>query len=283
MLRRHLITVPFLLGAGYLAICAVLYFRQDSLVFFPHHAPMPELEATARSVGFEPWTNADGERIGWRSVDGDSANALLICHGNGGFALHRNYFAYANRASDGSARPRTYLLEYPGYGAREGTPSEANLTAAAIEAIDTLAASAAAPRITLLGQSLGSGVASAAAAKRPDAIGAIILITPFNSLVGAAHDHYPWIPVPWLLRTRFDSETNLAAFPGPIAFIVAMEDQTVPAHLGRKLYEGYSGTKRLWLVPEAHHNDTDRLLADWPEVWTWLENYPKSKIENPES
>ncbi len=281
MRRRQLITVPLLLIGGYLAICAVLYFRQDSLVFFPRHASMSELEATARSVGFEPWTNADGDRIGWRSRDGDPTNVLLICHGNGGFALHRNYFAYANRAADGSARPQTYLLEYPGYGAREGSPSEASLTAAAVEAIDTLAAKAPAPRITLLGQSLGSGVASAAAARRPAPIAAIILITPFNSLVGAAHDHYPWVPVPWLLRTRFDSETNLAAFPGPIAFIVAEQDRTVPARLGQQLYDGYPGTKRLWLIPDAHHNDTDRLLADWPEVWTWLQNHPRSETQNP--
>lgn len=283
MFRRHLITLPLLLVGGYLAICAFLYFRQDSLVFFPRRAPMAELEATARSVGFEPWTRADGDRIGWRSLDGDPANVLLICHGNGGFALHRNYFAYANRAADGSAQPQTYLLEYPGYGAREGAPSEVSLTAAAVEAIDALVAMTPAPQITLLGESLGSGVASAAAARRPDVVDAIILITPFNSLVGAAHDHYPWVPVPWLLRTRFDSEKNLAAFPGPVAFIVAEEDRTVPAHLGKQLYESYRGTKHLWLVPDAHHNDTDRLLADWPEIWTWLENYPKLGLQNPNS
>ncbi|MGC1480846.1 MAG: alpha/beta hydrolase [Chthoniobacterales bacterium] len=270
MSRRHVITLPLLLVGGYALICAALYFAQDSLVYFPRNAPAAELDGAAASVGFAPWTNGDGHRIGWQSLDGDPRHALLIFHGNGGYALHRNHFASTNHPADGTAQPRTYLLEYPGYGARPGTPSEASLTAAATDAIDTLAATDPAPRITVLGQSLGSGVASAAVGQRPDAVSALILVTPFNSLVAAAHDHYRWIPVPWLLRTRFDSVRNLADYPGPVAFIVAKEDQTVPAHLGQALYESYPGTKRLWLIPDAHHNDTDRLLADWPEVWTWL-------------
>ncbi len=282
MFRRHVITVPILLVGGYLAICVLLYFRQDSLIFFPRRATEAELDPAARAAGFSAWVNAQGDRIGWQSASGNPADALLICHGNGGYALHRNYFAYSTTATSGTLPPKVFLLEYPGYGARPGTPSEASLTAAAIEAVDTLAAE---PnrRLTLLGQSLGSGVASAAAHARPAAIDALILVTPFDSLVHAAHSHYPWLPVPWLIRHRFDSVKNLKAFPGPTAFLVAADDQTIPATLGQSLFDTYPGTKRLWLIPEAHHNDTDRLLADWPTIWTWLQNKPKSKFQNRKS
>ncbi len=271
-MRRLVIVVVLAILGGYLGICALLYFFQDSLIFFPRRASMTELETDARSAGFEPWKTSDGQSIGWQSPTGDPADVLVICHGNGGYALHRNYFAYSAAAVNGALPPKIFLLEYPGYGARPGIPSEPAFTAAAIEAIDSLAPGPA-RRITLLGQSLGSGVVSAAVRARPDLIDALILVTPFDSLVNAAHQHYPWLPVSWLIRHRFDSVENLKAFPGPVAFIVAEADQTVPAVLGQTLYETYSGTKRLWLVRDAHHNDTERLLADWPEIWNWLQEH----------
>lgn len=256
----------WLLLGGYAAICGVLYFRQDSLLFFPERSG--DLTREAGLSGFEPWINTRGERIGWQSRDGDPQEVLLVLHGNGGHALHRNYFHYAFRAE--GERWKTYLLEYPGYGDRPGQPAEATLTDAAGEALDLLAAEPG-RRIRLLGQSMGTGVACAAVARRPKSVAGLILVTPYNSLVAAASSHYPWLPVPWLLRTRFDSEKNLAHYPGPVAFVVAGEDTVIPPLLGQRLFEQYPGRKRLWLVPGAGHNDSTQLLADWPEIVKWLE------------
>ncbi len=279
MLRRLMISLALILVGGYVAICGFLYFQQDRLIFFPRQATETQLDPEARASGFKPWVNSEGDRIGWQSTTGNPTDALLICHGNGGYALHRNYFAYSTTAADGSNPPKVFLLEYPGYGARPGTPSETSLTAAAVEAVDTLAADPA-RRLTLLGQSLGSGVASAAAHARPAAIDALILVTPFDSLAHAANVHYPWLPVPLLIRHRFNSVDNLKNFPGPTAFILAADDRTVPAKLGQTLYGSYPGKKRLWLIPNAHHNETERLLADWPEIWKWLRKTEPQRSEN---
>lgn len=259
--------ILWLLLAGYVAICALLYFRQDGMLFFPQHAP--DLDAQATAAGFEPWLNAKGELLGWQSRDGDPQNVLLIFHGNGGYALHRNYFRYLTRNSGDDWK--TFLLEYPGYGDRPGPISEASLTAAAVEAIDELAKTPG-RTIRILGQSMGSGVASAAVGLRPKQVAGLILVTPYNSLVAAASSHYPWLPVRWILRTRFDSEKNLAAFPGPVAFVVAGRDATIPPHLAQKFFDQYSGRKRLWWIAEAGHNDSDALLADWAEIVKWLDS-----------
>lgn len=258
--------ILWMLLAGYVAICAMLYFRQDSLLFFPERAP--DLEREAHLSGFAPWTNAQGERIGWQSKDGDPQNVLLVLHGNGGYALHRNYFHYVSRSSGDNWK--TFLLEYPGYGDRPGPITEAHLIAAAVEAVDILSETPG-RKIRVLGQSMGSGVASALVSQRPEKVGGLILVTPYDSLVGAASSHYPWLPVSLLLRTRFNSEKNLENFSGPVAFIVAKNDNVVPARLGQKLFNHYAGTKRLWLIPAAGHNDTERLLEDWAEVVNWLE------------
>ena len=44
-------------------------------------------------------------------------------------------------------------------------------------------------------------------------------------------------------------------------------DTTVPARFGRKLFEEYSGQKRLWEVPLAAHNDLpNEPLEFWKEL-----------------
>jgi pimeloyl-ACP methyl ester carboxylesterase len=259
-------TILALLAAGYIAICAYLYFAQESLLFFPQRASQTELDAFARGNGFEPWTNAAGQRIGWRATTGDPTRALLVFHGNGGFALGRNYEALRQHDADS---PTLYLLEYPGYGARPGTPSSASMTAAALDAFDTLAADPA-RRIEIMGQSLGTGVACAVAAARPDRVAGIVLVTPYDSLASGAAAHYPWLPVRWLMRHRFDSDRNLARYHGPVAFLIAGRDGTIPPRLAERLYAGYGGPKKQWIAPQAGHNDLDQLLAHWPEVAAWL-------------
>lgn len=257
----------------YVAVCTVLYFHQDRLLFFPTRASQSDLDCLAQVHGFAPWTNSLGRRIGWQSTTGRGPSVLLVLHGNGGCALDRSYYRdYCQHQAGWTV----FLLEYPGYGAREGAPAEKALTSAAVEAIDTLAAD---PnrKIWLLGESLGSGVASAAVGLRPEQISGLILITPFNSLVAAASSHYPWLPVTLLLRTRLDSEKNICRYSGPVAIVIGEEDPVVLPHLGRKLYESYSGRKHLWSVSQAGHNVTAFLSTHWSEITHWLTQPPATE------
>ncbi len=265
---RLLIGLTVLLVLGYIAICAFLWWNQERMLFFPTFVASAEMDALARQEGFDPWKNAHGSQIGWKSLDGGATgDALLVCHGNGGFALGQHYALLREGATP---HFQIHLLEYPGYGARPGKPSAKSLTAAAIEAIDTLVAENPHRRIWLMGQSLGTGVACAAAAARPEKIAGIVLVTPFDSLAAAARTHYPWLPIDWLLRHRLDSDHNLAHYHGPVAFLIAGRDATIPPRHAQHLYESYAGPKREWLAPEAGHNDLDRLLSGWADIATWL-------------
>lgn len=265
--RSSMINLLLVLPLGYLMILVVLYLNQDNMIFLPTVDTAENLDRAAAAEDFEPWMNARGERIGWQSKGGDASQALLICGGNAGNALDRAYYRsyLANQGFDW----KTFIVEYPGYGARPGSPGEKALTAAAVEALDTLAAQPG-RTIRVIGESLGSGVASALAAARPDKIAGLVLVTPFDSLVNAAGSHYPWLPVPLLVRTRFDSKENLKAYPGPVAFILGEGDRTVPTALGEKLYEGYQGRKHRWLVPEAGHDCSDFVGREWRQVAAFL-------------
>ncbi len=263
-----------ILAIGFLLLClvyavlgALVYFNQDHLLFKPQRPPASELEQRAEALGFSPWFNAQGEQIGWQSKDGNPEDVLLVFSGNGGFALFCSF--YRERAKKAEGDWKTYLLEYPGYGSRAGQPSEQSLTKAGIEAVDTLAA-VPGRKIWLLGLSLGSGVASATARERPNAISGIILVTPFNSMVDTAAYHYPWFTVRALMKNRFESEKNLKNYPGPVAFLVSANDTTTPAMLGKKLYDGYPGIKQLWIDPHGDHEVTALENAEWNRITAWV-------------
>ena len=236
------------------------------MIFFPTRESAESLKDTARRSGYEPWENSRGELIGWVSRGGDPANALIVFHGNGGNALMRAYLATLPEA--GSPGRKTYLLEYPGYGGRQGVPAQKNLVEAGVEAVDEVRRIGG-KRIWVLGESLGTGVASQVAAQRPGQVNAVFLLTPFDSLSNAAAAHYPWLPCRWLVRHPFDSAAALKNYPGPVAFLVAGQDSVVPARLGKRLYEEREGPKRLWVDEEADHNDGRLLMGNWAEASAW--------------
>ncbi|GAT33432.1 hypothetical protein TSACC_21848 [Terrimicrobium sacchariphilum] len=255
--------IAFIVLFAVLLVAAYVY--QDQLIFHPWRGDAGGLETEANRAGLIPWRDARGTRIGWQSKAGDPREVIVLFHGNAGAALHRaDYPSFLH----GNSR-KFYVLEYPGYADRSGRPGEKPMTEAAVQALDGLALGGA-QSIWVLGESIGTGVACGAVRGRPKLVQALVLITPFDSLVHAAQVHYPMLPVSLLIRHRFNSVENLKDYPGPVAFLLAEDDRTVPAQLGRALYEAYPGVKRLWVTAQADHNDTPLMLSAWPEIAAWL-------------
>jgi uncharacterized protein len=237
-----------------LAATIFAYAAQRTFIYYPARADPATLEPHARREGLFPWRNAEGNFIGWRSQQG-AGIPVLILHGNAGHSLHRGYIV--SRLKDAGLAPPIFILEYPGYGGRAGNSNERNLVAAAVEAIDLIGR-----QVILFGESLGTGVACAAAAQRPDRVRGLLLITPFDSLISVGKRHYPWAPVSLILRDRYDSSRALQNVRLPLAIIVAEGDNIIPADSAARLFESYSGPKRLWRVPGSGHNEVLQDLSD---------------------
>jgi pimeloyl-ACP methyl ester carboxylesterase len=250
----------------WLGLLAFLALSQRSMIYFPSKNSPAILQSEASAQGFEPWTTPGGETIGYRSLPapGDSRRpaAVLITHGNAGYAMHRADFATILRAAAPDRALSVYILEYPGYGARSGRPSQTDFLAAADEALGQIPAGL---PVILLGESIGTGVASATAAAHPDRIAGLLLLTPFDSLANVAQHHYPLLPVRWIMRDQYPSEEWLKKYRGPVAIILAGDDTVVPAKFGEKLHETYSGPKLLLIADQADHNDLLHKLGqdDW--------------------
>jgi alpha-beta hydrolase superfamily lysophospholipase len=247
-----------------LALYALLVFGglalfQDRLIYHPETTTLAAALADARRDGLAPWPAADDYRGLVREPRAPARATLLLFHGNAGHAGHRAWYA------DELAKLgiRTVLAEYPAYGPRPGHLGEESFVADAVQTLAEVRRRHPGPLI-LAGESIGAGVAAAAHAKAPDGVTALLLITPFDTLENVARHHFPWAPVRWLLRDRYDNRANLAHWRGRTAVVVAAEDTIVPAPLGRALFGALPEPKRLWTIAAADHNDwPERVDAAW--------------------
>ncbi len=219
---------------------------QDRLLYFPAKAAAGDMV----SGGLGAWPAQQDFRGLVAEPVGVVRGTAIVFHGNAGHAGHRAFYATALTRLG----LRVILAEYPGYGPRGGAVGERSLVDDAEHSI-ALAHRLHGPPLLLIGESLGAGVAAAAAARQRDKAAGLMLITPWDRLEHVAAHHYPWLPVHWLLRDRYDSAAHLASFGRPILVAVAERDSLVPAHFGAALYDALPDPKRLVVVNAAEHND----------------------------
>jgi uncharacterized protein len=150
-------------------------------------------------------------------------------------------------------------VEYPGYGVAGGTPSEQGAYAAAEHALEWLRTERGvdSARVVLLGQSLGSGVATEMARRGYGA--RLVLISPFSSVAEMAKRLLPFFPARFV-RHRFDTQSKAAAIAVPVLIIHGTEDEVVPFAMGERL-AGAFPQARLVQIPGGQHNDLLTLHA----------------------
>jgi pimeloyl-ACP methyl ester carboxylesterase len=144
-------------------------------------------------------------------------------------------------------------VEYPGYGIAGGRPSEAGAYAAAQGALDWLRSEQGigAERVVLLGQSLGTAVATEMARR---GLGArVVLISPFTSVLSMARRMFFFVPAAFV-RHRFDTLSKAASIDVPVLILHGTDDEVVPFSMGEKL-AGVFPQAQLVAVPGGRHND----------------------------
>jgi pimeloyl-ACP methyl ester carboxylesterase len=234
-----------------IGVPAAAYFAQDSLMFYPQPVigagPAAQTQRPVETLSFE---TDDGVRVrGWLVKSGARAPLIVYYGGN------------AEEVSWQAADPvwpggwSLALVNYRGYGASEGAPSERALFADALLVFDALVRrpDVDAARIVLVGRSLGSGVATYVAAERK--VAGAILISPYDSMTEVARHHYPWLPVGLLLKHPFDSLARAPRIGAPLLAIAAANDTIIPPEHSRRLYEAWGGPKRWVEIARADHND----------------------------
>ncbi|MBC3973994.1 alpha/beta hydrolase, partial [Xanthomonas translucens] len=155
---RHLGIVAAIAAVAYLVVCALLYLGQRDLLYFPQATRV----AAAQTDFTLPRSRALRLR-GWQLNPG--RDKVLLYFGGNAEDLRQARAQLAPLLPGYSV----YLLAYRGYGASDGTPNEAALIGDALALYDHVRAAQPQAEIAVLGRSLGSGVASQLAARRPQA------------------------------------------------------------------------------------------------------------------
>ena len=257
-LKRKVLRVFLTLVVFYILLCVGVCAVQRRLIYFPTKLDPKLAEIMAEKADFSPWKNLSGQIMGWKlSASGTSTGSVLIVHGNAGCAIDRGYFA---RPIHDAVSVDVFLLEYPGYGAREGSPCAKSFLAAADESFSLLESN---HPIYVISESLGTGVAAHLAQTHGNKIAGMALFVPYNNFAKLAQTKMPFLPVSLILLDRYDPEKWLKDYRGPIQFVLAENDEIIPPKFGRKLYESYRGPKNLQITEGAHHNDVGAQSSDW--------------------
>ncbi len=246
-------TVAVLLG--YAGICWFLYAKQRDLIYF---GGFTRVDVTATDFALK---RPDATLRGW-VVNPDKPDPILYFGGNGE-RIEYNREVFAKLLPERSV----YLVAYRGYGASDGTPSEAVLVPDALALFDYVQDRHPGQRIAVIGRSLGSGIASQVAAQR--AIERLALITPFDSMVGAAKSHYPIFPVDQLLNERYESTKALRAYRKPLLIVHGGRDDVVLEANTLRLVDALAQPPKIVRIAEAGHND----ISDTEEFSTALSEF----------
>jgi alpha-beta hydrolase superfamily lysophospholipase len=223
----------------YVGLCIFLYVAQRSLLY----QPPPETSGT----------EADAMRIDSNGV------SLKVWHFNPRLSKAIIYFGgnaenvYWNVPDFREIFPdySVYLINYRGYGGSSGSPSEAALLEDAVSIFDHLQSKH--KSISLIGRSLGTGVATYLASVRK--VEKMVLVTPFDSLVSVAQRGYPIFPVSLFMKDRYDSIGRAAAIKSTTLVILAENDEIILRESSDRLISGFKSTDVLVeMIDDATHN-----------------------------
>lgn len=260
------IVLTFVLSIA-LGFPLLMYLMQDRLLFHPQPLGAPQLAQIKQRFPAvrEVFLESQNQKLHAWHVPGSPGAPLILYFG--GNAEDVSWMI----AQAGSRVPGAgwLLVNYRGYGGSGGEPSEAAIAADALRWYDHAVKALGARNVVAFGRSLGSGAAVYLASQRP--ISAVVLVSPFDSMVEVARHHYPFLPVGLMLRHRFESVQHAPRIQAPLLCLVAERDTIIPVVHSKRLFDAWAGPKRWVMLAAAGHNGTDDAPLFWPAVRTFLE------------
>ena len=218
---------------AYIVVIIFVYFYQRNLLYHPSEN---NYQNDTIQFNYEEIFIKVNDEIKLKSwiINKDLKNfkTLVFFHGNAGDLSNRIYKLNELDKLD----INILLISWRGFSGNEGYPTEKNLYEDAEAAIKWLNKKKVSnSQIILYGESLGTGVAVEIASKNN--FNSIILESPFTSIENSAKIYYPYLPVKFLLKDRYDSISKIKKINSPILVMHGRKDDIVPFFMGKKLFE----------------------------------------------
>jgi fermentation-respiration switch protein FrsA (DUF1100 family) len=160
----------------------------------------------------------------------------------------------------------TLIFDYRGYGNSGGQPSEEGTYRDAAAAWRYLVEHKQVPacRIVLFGESMGAAIAAQLASREKPA--ALVIASGFTSVPDMAQQLYPYLPVRWLARIRYDTRAYLKNVSAPVLIAHSPQDEIVPYAHGQALFAAAHPPKQFLELAGGHNDGFIFMRAAWVGV-----------------
>lgn len=230
----------------YLLFAALLYTFQRQFLYHPREASNAYGEINISYVV------DDVTLSGWVLNQGQSR--ALIYYGGNAENIEANIPLFKAVLPDYAV----YLVPYRGYGNNSGSPTEKALYRDALQIFDSVNSKY--DSVSLMGRSLGSGIATYVAANRK--IDKLILVTPFDSVENVARDVYWMFPVSSLLKDRYNSAGRVKEISVQTYIFIAEKDAVIPRERTEQLIAEFDNQlKESVVISGAGHNNISQFPA----------------------
>ena len=247
--RKNILQLVIIIFFLYLIILVFLYFYQRNLLYHPNENNYSGDKISVDIEKVKIQTSDSIELLGWyHEKNLKDYKTLVYFHGNAGSLENRihklNHFQDMNI--------NFLIVAWRGFNGNKGKPSEKGLYMDGKSTIDWLIKKGVDEKnLILYGESLGTGVASHLAQNKNYA--GVILETPFTSMIDAAKNFYPYIPVNLLLKDKFENYKKVKNINSPILIMHGEVDQIVPFSMGKKIYELANNPKYSYFTKYDNH------------------------------
>jgi uncharacterized protein len=252
--RKRIMNWLIILVLFYVGFALVVVWREPSLIYFPSR----QLDRTPADDGLrfeDVWLDtADGVRInGWfipAAAPRTTPFTVLFFHGNAGNMADR----FEKQQILRSLGVDFFTVDYRGFGRSDGSPNEQGTYRDAQAAYDYLVQVQKRDPKTILvyGESLGSAIAVELASKKP--VGGVILEEAFTSAGDVGQKMFPFLPVRWMVRNKYDTLSKIAGIHAPLLILHSREDEMFPLTHAERLLAAANEPKQL-VELRGGHND----------------------------
>ena len=242
----------------YFIILSVIYFTQRSLMYHPsenNYLDENKLNHKIEKIKIP----SDYELTSWYFKKNESFKTLLFFHGNAGSLENRIY-----KLNDLSKLNLNYLIvAYRGFSGNKGNPTEEGLYKDARAAKYWLNLNNINDQnIILYGESLGTAIAIDLS--KDYKFAGVVLESPFTSMIDLAQRYYPFFPVRFLLKDKYESKKKIKNLNSPILVLHGKKDKIVPFFMGEKIFNMANNPKFKYFTDLDDHmmNFDDKLINE---------------------
>ncbi len=252
-MKKTLFRILIVIIGLYIALCGILYFSQEKLIFFPEHLDKNykfEFDQKFEELNIK---STDGKYLNGLLFKADSSKGLIFyLHGNSGCinTYKKDIKTYTDLNYD------VFIIDYRGYGKSEGRiKSQAQLFEDDQTSYNQLKKNYTEDKIIILGYSLGTGLASKLASTNHPKM--LILQAPYYSFIYLMKQRYPLIPT-FILKYKLTTNEYLKNCNMPVVIFHGDSDEVINYSSSLKLKEELKKQDTLiTLNGQGHNNITD--------------------------